>query len=122
MRRTSDGIHINCCDERAIQNLQIVTTVRMPFEESGILFSVEVTNLGREARTARLAINLQAAIRHYPLKWTWDTPRPRREDLSDFTSSTVGSVDSSSSRTVEAVPKSVLIFLQEPVEVSKEIT
>ena len=103
-----------------VQNLQIVTTVRMPFEESGILFSVEVTNLGREARTARLAVNLQAAIRHYPLKWTWDTPRPRREDLSDFSTSTVGSgsgriflnQDSRSSA------KAILIFLQEPVKVS----
>jgi hypothetical protein len=103
-----------------VQDLQIVTTVRMPFEESGILFSVEVTNLGREAHTARLAVNLQAAIRHYPLKWTWDTPRPRREDLSDFSTSTVGSdslriflnQDSRSSA------KAVLAFLQQPVEVS----
>jgi hypothetical protein len=102
-----------------IQNLQIVTTVRMPFEESGILFSVEVLNLGREARTARLAVNLRTAIRHYPLRWTWDTPRPRREDLSDFSTSRIGSTiflsqDSRSSA------KTLLVFLQEPVEVSAE--
>ena len=90
-----------------VQNLQIVTTVRMPFEESGILFSF-CHQPGREASTARLAVNLQAAIRHYPLKWTWDTPRPRREDLSDFSTSTIGSGSgwTSSTRTVEAVPKS----------------
>ncbi len=106
-----------------IKNLQIVTTVRMPFEESGILFSIEASNLGSEARTARLAVNLQAAIRHYPLKWTWDTPRPRREDLSDFSTKTTGS---GSQRIVlnqdsRSTAKVVLVFLQEPVEVS-EIT
>ena len=105
-----------------VQDLQIVTTVRMPFEESGILFSVEVTNLGREAHAARLAVNLQAAIRHYPLKWTWDTPRPGREDLSAFSTSTVGS----GSRRIflnqdsRSNAKVALMFLQPPVEVSEK--
>jgi hypothetical protein len=65
-------------------DLEIVATVRMPFESSGILFSVEATNLGKRVRTATLAVNLHSAIRHYPEKWTWDTPRPRKEDLSGF--------------------------------------
>jgi hypothetical protein len=58
-----------------IGSLEVITTVRMPFEGSGILFSVETSNLGKEVSTTKLAVNLHAAIRRYPQKWTWETPR-----------------------------------------------
>ncbi len=103
-----------------IDDLEVVTTVRMPFEGSGILFTVEATNLATKTRTANIAINLQAAIRHYPQKWTWDTPRPRQQDLSDFDAGTVGSGSGLIvlSQDRQSIAKVAFAFLQPPDEVS----
>ncbi len=67
-----------------IHDLEILTMVRMPFEASGILFRIEVTNLGPQPQTADLSVKLRAAIREYPQTWHWDPPRPEDKDSGDF--------------------------------------
>jgi hypothetical protein len=71
--------------------VEVVTTVRMPFEGNGILLSVEVTNLSKEPWKARLAIGSYATIREYPETWVWKTPRPEEKDAADFSTSVVSS-------------------------------
>lgn len=66
------------------EDLQILTTVRMPFESGGILFRVAVTNRGPKARVANLSIALRAVIREYRRTWHWDPPRPEGKDLDEF--------------------------------------
>lgn len=65
-------------------NVSVVTTLRMPFEQCGFLFAVEVKNTASTACAASLTISRRAAIRQYPGKWTWETPRPGDKDLGDF--------------------------------------
>jgi hypothetical protein len=67
-----------------LEYISILTTVRMPFEQGGFLFAVEIANHGSASYAASVAISLRAAIRQYPGKWQWDTPRPREQDQGDF--------------------------------------
>jgi hypothetical protein len=67
-----------------LEHISILSTVRMPFEQSGFLFAVEIANYGSAPYSATLAISLRAAIRQYPGKWQWETPRPREQDQGDF--------------------------------------
>ena len=62
------------------QGLRILTTLRMPFENAGILFSIEIENTSAKPYNSTLAINLQAAIRRYAITWEWETPRPQDVD------------------------------------------
>ena len=66
------------------RELDILTTVRMPFEGSGILFRVAVTNHGEQTRTAELSIILRTAIREYSQTWHWDPPRPEEDESKEF--------------------------------------
>lgn len=68
------------------EGLRILTTLRMPFEESGILFDVEIVNTAAKPCKLSLAIHLNAAIRHYGGTWEWETPRPEDKDKGDFRS------------------------------------
>jgi len=89
-----DGGEINAEDYRwfayqilrrtRAQDLEILTTVRMPFEASGILFRVEVTNRGQQARAFRVSIALRSAIREYRETWHWDPPRPEEKNFGEF--------------------------------------
>jgi len=65
-------------------DLSVLTTVRMPFEQCGFLFALDITNQGPTTHAATLAISLGAAIRRYPGKWQWRTSRPSEGDLGDF--------------------------------------
>lgn len=68
-----------------IHELDIVTTVRMPFEAAGVLFRVEFTNRGEQRRSLNVSVGLDAAIRAYPETWHWEPPRPEQKDFQDFT-------------------------------------
>ena len=70
---------------------EIATTVRMPFEGPGILFSIDVTNQGKEPRTAKLGVGFHCVLRAFPETWVWKTPRPEDKDAADFSSSSVAS-------------------------------
>ena len=67
-----------------VAGVSILTTLRMPFEQCGLLFAIDITNQSATPYTATLAISLRAAIRRYPGKWQWETPRPRGEDQGEF--------------------------------------
>lgn len=66
------------------QGLKILTTLRMPFEQSGILFDIDIENTAAKPCEATLTIDLRAAIRHYPGTWEWETPRPGDRDWESF--------------------------------------
>jgi hypothetical protein len=74
------------------KSLEVLTTLRMPFEEPGVLFSVEITNPGEEKRAVQITIGLEAMVRQYTQTWEWDTPRPDAKDLTDFGNRIVGPV------------------------------
>src|SRR5271165_4734281 len=67
-----------------LENVRILTTLRMPFEQSGLLMAVDITNTGSKTYTAKLTMSVHAAIRQYPGKWEWETPRPRDADQREF--------------------------------------
>ena len=67
-----------------LENVRILTTLRMPFEQSGLLMAVDITNTGSKTYTAKLTMSIHAAIRQYPGKWEWQTPRPRDDDQREF--------------------------------------
>jgi len=73
-----------------VNGLEVLTSLRMPFEAAGVLFSVELTNPGEQERTVQLAVGLNAMIRQYSKTWEWDTPRPDAQEQSDFASRIVG--------------------------------
>ncbi len=66
---------------------EIVTTVRMPFESSGVFFTVVIGNVGKKPLTSSINISLDTVIRNYTKKWEWDTPRPGEKDKTDFKAS-----------------------------------
>ena len=67
-----------------LQHIGVLSTVRMPFEQSGFLFEVEIANSGSTPYAATLTIGVRAAVRQYPGKWEWNTPRPKEQDQDDF--------------------------------------
>ena len=69
-----------------LDNVSLVTTLRMPFEQPGVMLAVDIINTSSKDCTITLKIHLGAAIRQYPGKWEWDTPRPRAQDQGDFES------------------------------------
>jgi hypothetical protein len=73
----------------ALEHVSILTTVRMPFEQRGFLFAVDITNQGPAPCTATLEISLHVGIRHYSGKWLWETPRPGDKDQGDFQLGTI---------------------------------
>jgi hypothetical protein len=52
-----------------LDNVRILTTLRMPFEQSGLLLAVDITNAGSKTYTVTLTISIHAAVRQYPGKW-----------------------------------------------------
>jgi hypothetical protein len=66
------------------QGMKILTTLRMPFEQAGGLFSIEIENTSAKPVSSSLAINLQASIRRYDVTWEWETLRPEDKDKTDF--------------------------------------
>ncbi len=73
-----------------VRDLEILTTVRMPFEASGVLFRVAITNRSAQAQFVKLTIKLRPAIREYRETWHWDPPRPEEKDFADFKASLSG--------------------------------
>ena len=57
-------------------SLGIETSVRMPYEQRGLLFHVVITNKGTDTRTFELKINLSAATSKHE-HWGWGVPRPK---------------------------------------------
>ena len=104
------------------EGLRITTTVRMPFEASGILFKIEITNLTERARTAKVAITLRSAIRENSGTWYWDPPRPEKEELKDFNSRVVQSEQGNVLLIKDSRSKSVVAFgfPQQPDELSDQ--
>jgi len=102
------------------QELQIVTTVRMPFEASGVLFRVDVTNLSKQMRTANLTIALGSAIREYSGTWHWDPPRPDKSNWQEFHHIVVQSEHGEMLLTQDTRSKSTVAFafLQQPDKLS----
>lgn len=75
---------------KAEQNgVTIESTLRMPFEDSGMLFRLDIVNGGPAEYSTTLAIDTRAAIRRYDGKWLWETPRPRERDLAAFEFSSI---------------------------------
>lgn len=104
-----------------VQDLEILTTVRMPFEASGILFRVELTNHSQQARAFNASIALRAVIREYPETWHWDPPRPEGKDLEEFEASVEAS-DKAVLRVRDARGRSsvAFAFLQQPDKLSAQ--
>jgi len=126
-----DGAEINAEDYRwyayqmlrraHAQDLEILTTVRMPFEASGILFRVEVTNRGQQARAFRVSIALRSAIREYRKTWHWDPPRPEEKNFGEFKPTVVQS-EGAVLLTQDTHGKSAVVFafVQQPDKFSSE--
>src|ERR1017187_7760832 len=57
-------------------NLEIATTVRMPYEQRGLLFHVAVTNCGTAPQNFELKINLSANTSRH-IRWGWGVPRDK---------------------------------------------
>jgi hypothetical protein len=97
-------------------DLQIMTTVRMPFEASGVLFRVDVTNLSKQVRTANLAVALGSAIREYSGTWHWDPPRPDKSSWQEFDHTVVASEHGEVLLTQDTRSQSAVAFgfLQQP--------
>jgi hypothetical protein len=55
-------------------NLEIATTVRMPYEQRGLLFHVTLTNCGTVPQNFELKINLSANTSRH-VRWGWGVPR-----------------------------------------------
>ena len=75
------------------KGVEVLTSVRMPFEAAGVLFSVEITNAGEDPRTVEVNVGLDSIVRQYIQKWEWDTPRPVPRDQTDFSSRVVAGPD-----------------------------
>ena len=105
-----------------LNGVEIVTTIRMPFEGTGTLFSVEVTNRNTEPWKAKLAVGFHTMIRKYLEKWVWKTPRPEEQDAADFSSDTVSSTGSRIFISKDGKSGSIaaFAFLRDPDEVSDE--
>ena len=57
-------------------NLEIETTVRMPYEQRGLLFQISITNNGTDSRKFELKLNLDAATSRHE-SWGWGVPREK---------------------------------------------
>ncbi|MGH7981168.1 MAG: hypothetical protein ACREE6_17465, partial [Limisphaerales bacterium] len=58
-------------------DLAIETSVRMPYQQRGLLFHIALTNSGPRARAVELRINLSAATSRHE-RWGWGVPRDKR--------------------------------------------
>lgn len=103
-----------------LQTLEILTTVRMPFEQSGLLLAVEIRNTGAAAWSGTLTIDAHAAIREFPGKWEWQTPRPREADRPDFQPAATHSTGDTFLYVTDSKSHSVagFIFLPNPDRIS----
>ena len=104
-----------------VQNLDIITTVRMPFEASGVLFQVQVTNSGADVRKTGLSVKLETAIREYQETWHWDPPRPESKDFPEFHAELLPS-DGKALRVRDTHSNSTVVFafVQPPDKLSAE--
>jgi hypothetical protein len=61
-------------------SLEVLTTVRMPDDQPGVLLELALRNPGPAERTVRVDIELSGAVRRYDSGWSFWIPRPAVAD------------------------------------------
>jgi len=76
------------CRKTTVNDVELESTMRMPFEQQGVLIRLSMSNRSKESRTLHLSMNGNAHIRQYaPQQWrTWDNARPND---TNFTASAI---------------------------------
>ncbi len=105
-----------------VKGLEVLTKIRMPFEEAGVLFSIEIANPEEERRTTQLTVGLEAMVRRYTQTWEWDTPRPEKKDLTDFGTRIAGAMPGGALLVSDSRSDSYVAFAfcQDPDDLSAE--
>lgn len=66
------------CRKTAVNDVELESTMRMPFEQRGVLIRLDISNHSKETRTLHLALTGNGYVRQYaPQEWRqWDNERP----------------------------------------------
>jgi hypothetical protein len=83
-----DGASVNAVESRwypfeirrraTVNEVAMESSIRMPFEQNGVLTRITFKNTSQQPRTLNLGLNLSGRVRIFtPEKWAiWETPRP----------------------------------------------